>query len=99
MAKGQTKNIKAHTKRAYKQSQNFKHSSVLNHNIKYSKKEIETMLFATMHDEISFYHFLPIEKQIIFCNCVQHIIVNTDEKEKIERLSNSIENSRNNALS
>ena len=52
-----------------------------------------------MHDKISFYNFLPIEKQIIFCNCVQHIIVNTDEKEKIERLSNFIENSRNNALS
>ena len=52
MAKGKTKNIKSLAKRAYKQSQNFKHSSVLNRNIKYSKKEIETILFTTMHDQI-----------------------------------------------
>ena len=66
MAKGQTKNIKSIAKRAQKQSQNFKHSSILHRNIKYSKKEIETILFTTMHDKISFYNFLPIEKQIIF---------------------------------
>ena len=38
MAKGQTKNIKAYANRVYKQSQNLKHTHVLNPNIKYSKK-------------------------------------------------------------
>ena len=45
-----------------------------------------------------FYNLLSNEKQIIFCNCVQHIIMNTDRNEIIERLSNFIENSTNNAL-
>ena len=43
-----------------------------------------------------FYNFLAQEKQIIFCNCVQHIIMNTDHNEIIERFSKFIENAQNN---
>ena len=63
MAKGTTKNIKAFAKHVYKQTQNFKHSTILNHNVKYLKKEIETMLLARMPDKIAFYHILPIKNK------------------------------------
>ena len=98
MAKGQFKNIKLITKLASNRGKNNKHLPNFTHNHKYSKKEIESILFTTLHDHMLFYNLLSNEKQIIFCNCVQHIIMNTDRNEIIERLSKVIENFTNNAL-
>ena len=98
MARGKSKSIKLITKLASNRGINDKHSPNFTHNHKYSKKEIESILFTTLHDHMLFYNLLSNEKQIIFCNCVQHIIMNTDRNEIIERLSKFIENSTNNVL-
>ena len=99
MAKGKSKSIKLITKLASNRGKNDKHLRNLIRHHKYSKKEIESMLFATLHDRMLFYNLLSTEKQIIFCNCVQHIIINTDRNEISVRLSKFIGNATNNALS
>ena len=78
MAKGKSKSIKLITKLASNRGKNDKHPPIFTHNHKYSKKEIESILFSTLHHHMSFYNLLSNEKQIIFCNCVQHIRMNTD---------------------
>ena len=98
MDKRKYKSIKLITKLASNRGKNDKHPPNFTHNHKYSKKEIESILFLSLHDHMLFYNLLSNEKQIIFCNCVQHIIMNTDRNEIIERLSKFIENSTNNVL-
>ena len=60
-----------------------------------SKKQIETILFLNFNDRMLFYKNLPIQKQIIFCNCVQHIINNVNQNEIDEHIINLINNMEN----
>ena len=59
------------------------------------KHQIEAILFDNFKNKMLFYKKLSIQKQIIFCDCVQHIINNSTQDEmdaKIINLINSTEN-------
>ena len=84
MARGSGKNASARNERLHNLIRNNKHSKynknhLMKNNYTYSKKQMETILFSNFHDRMLFYKKLTIQKQVIFCNCVQHIINNVNQ--------------------
>ena len=100
MAKGSRKNSRARNKRMRNTIRNNKHCiNSKDHQVKTNfimpKHQIEAILFYNFKDKMLFYKKLPIQKQIIFCNCVQHIIHNSTQDEMDTNIINLINSTEN----